>query len=395
MKEFKKRFDAYLVETKRVSVFTDTSNHFNEGSYRICYLLAQHQVPFTHAALFKKAFMASAEVLFAGFQNKDKIVQHIGKLPLSTDTCARRCDEFSGDVCSALLKFGEENYLTWENFVSLCTDGAPSMIGRQSGFVALFRQEIGKPNLISYHCIIHQQALCAKAGCGMQDTMKTVVESVNLIRARSLNHRRFQNHLAALDDADFGDVLFYNSVRWLSRGAFLERFAALPPNIVSFLKEIDHPVAHLEDDKFRVRLCVLTDIFGHLNKLNLLLQGRHKLLCNLYEAVKGFEDKVTLFKVHAGGNFLHLKFAREFCGEDDERIADAKRVLADVLNSLETAFSGRFPDFAAIDDVCCFFASRFTAEPAICHTLSQTFAVNEAALQDNFIDFKVVPGLKN
>ena len=65
MKEFKKRFDAHLVKTKRVSVFTDTSSHFNEASCRICYLLAQHQVPFTHAKLFKKAFMASAEVLFA------------------------------------------------------------------------------------------------------------------------------------------------------------------------------------------------------------------------------------------------------------------------------------------------------------------------------------------
>ena len=333
VKEFKKRFDAYLGETKRVSVFTDTSSHLNEASYRICYLLAQHQVSLTHAQLFKNAFMASAEVLFAGFQNKDKIMQQIGKLALSNDTCARRCDELSGnismqlmtklracpafllaldestnksdtaqlmlmvsvryfnegvpedflcliplkgtttarDVCSALLKFGEENYLTWENVDSLCTDGAPSVLGRQAGFVVLFRQEIGKPNLISYHCIIHQQALCAKAGCGLQDTMKTVVESVNLIRTRSLNHRRFQNYLAALDDAEFGDVLFYNSVRWLSRGTFLERFAALLPHIVSFLKEIDHPVAHLEDDKFRVRLCILTDIFGHLDKLNLLL----------------------------------------------------------------------------------------------------------------------------
>ena len=194
-------------------------------------------------------------------------MQQIGKLPLSPDTCARRCDELSGDIftqlktklracpafslaldertdksdtaqlmvnvryfnegvsedflcliplkgtttardlCSALLKFGEENDLTWENLVSLCTDGAPSMLGLQAGFVALFRQQIGKPNLISYHCIIHQQALCEKAGCDLQDMMKTVVESVNLIRARSLNHRRFQNHLAALDDAEFGDVI--------------------------------------------------------------------------------------------------------------------------------------------------------------------------------------------
>ena len=121
-----------------------------------------------------------------------------------------------------------------------------------------------------------------------------VVKSVNLIRARSLNHSRFQNHLAALDDAEFDDVLFYNSVRWLSRGAFLEIFAALLPHIVSFLKEIDHPVAHLQDDNFRVRLCVLTDLFGHLNKLNLLLQGRHKLLCDLYEAAK-FMQKAAIF----------------------------------------------------------------------------------------------------
>ena len=153
--------------------------------------------------------------------------------------------------------------------VSLCTDGAPSMLGRQAGFVSLFRQEIGKPNLISYHCIIHQQALCAKAGYGLQDRMKTVVKSVNLIHARSLNHRRFQNHLAALDDAEFGDVLFYNSVRWLSRGALLEICCTASSH--RGFSQRNHPVVHLEDDKFRVRFCVLIDIFGHINKLNLLL----------------------------------------------------------------------------------------------------------------------------
>ena len=137
------------------------------------------------------------------------------------------------------------------------------MLGRQAGFVAaLLRQAIcrPKPNLISYHCIIHQQALCAKTGCGLQDTMKTVVDTMNVIRARSLNHRRFQNHLAALDDAYIGDVMFYNSVRWLSRDACLERFVALFPHIVSFLVDIGRPVAHLENDKFRGRLYVPADI---------------------------------------------------------------------------------------------------------------------------------------
>ena len=35
--------------------------------------------------------------------NKDKIVQQIGKLPLSPDTCARRCDELSGDIFTQLI----------------------------------------------------------------------------------------------------------------------------------------------------------------------------------------------------------------------------------------------------------------------------------------------------
>ena len=51
----------------------------------------------------------------------------------------------------SVLNFGEENDLPWGNLISVCTDGAPSMLGRQAGFVALFRQAIGKPNLIPLH----------------------------------------------------------------------------------------------------------------------------------------------------------------------------------------------------------------------------------------------------
>ena len=191
----------------------------------------------------------------------------------------------------------------------------------------VFRQRIGKPNLLFYHCIIHQQALCAKGGCGLQETMQTVVEIVNLIRASALNHRRFQNHLATID-AEYGNVLFYKcslAEPWSSSGeicctaslhhqfwrfvallphiissgeicctasshhqfwrdllhcfltsSVLERFVALLPHIISSLEEIGRPVAKL-DTQFQIRLCVLADIFGNLNKLNMLLQGWQKL----------------------------------------------------------------------------------------------------------------------
>ena len=75
--------------------------------------------------------------------------------------------------------------------------------------------------------------------------MQTVVEIVNLIRTRALNHRRFQIHLATFE-AEYGDVMFYNIVRWLSRGAVLERCVAPLPHIINFLEEIVRPVAKLE-----------------------------------------------------------------------------------------------------------------------------------------------------
>ena len=120
--------------------------------------------------------------------------------------------------------------------------------------------------------------------------------------------------------------------------AVLERFVALLPRIISFLEEIYCSVANL-DTQFQIRLCVLADIFGHLHQLNMLLQRRQKLLCNLYEAVKGFDGKLSLFKVFADrGNFLHFRFTREVCGEDEARTEDAKKVLVGVLDNLQTAF---------------------------------------------------------
>ena len=47
--------------------------------------------------------------------------------------------------------------------------------------------------------------------------MKVVVKTVNFIRSRSLNHRQFQELLDDLD-SQFGDVVYYSEIRWLSRG---------------------------------------------------------------------------------------------------------------------------------------------------------------------------------
>ena len=108
----------------------------------------------------------------------------------------------------------------------------------------------------------------------------------------------------------------------------------------------------------------------------------------MYKAVNGFYGKLSLFKVQAeSGTFLHFQFAREVCGEDEE-------VLVGVLDSLQIRFNNLLVDFASIDDVCCFVTSPFTSQSDVCHKLLQTFRVDEAALQEDFIDLKIVPGLK-
>ena len=157
---------------------------------------------------------------------------------------------------------------------------------------------------------------------------------------------------AAFENTEFGDVLLYDNILWLSRGAILERFTTLYKHIVSFLEEIGQPFAHLEDKNFQIRLCVLTDVFSHINKLNLQLQGRQKLLCNLCEAVNGFRNKLLLFQLHAKkGIWLHFKRTGEICCGNEAYVVCANEVLREMLNTLQTAFKERFSDFAAIDDV--------------------------------------------
>ena len=53
-----------------------------------------------------------------------------------------------------------------DKLVSVRTDGALCMIGKNKGFAALFREHENRP-ILFFHCILHQEALCAQL-CGKQ-----------------------------------------------------------------------------------------------------------------------------------------------------------------------------------------------------------------------------------
>ena len=67
-------------------------------------------------------------------------------------------------------------------------DGAPSMIGMHQAFVALLRRELPNPDsLMSFHCILHQQNLCAKSDF-LSDTSNGVIGIIKHIRANAMSH---------------------------------------------------------------------------------------------------------------------------------------------------------------------------------------------------------------
>ena len=76
----------------------------------------------------------------------------------------------------------------------ICTDRAPAMTGNQQGFVTRFSDYVSNKydnkELINLHCIIHQEALCAKSVA-----LNTILKDINRIilfnRANALDHRQF------------------------------------------------------------------------------------------------------------------------------------------------------------------------------------------------------------
>ena len=70
--------------------------------------------------------------------------------------------------------------LNVSNLVSVCTDDAPSMIGKKKGFVALLKKEnLNLKKLISFHCILHQQNLCTKSTI-LQGTLDRAIAIVTI-----------------------------------------------------------------------------------------------------------------------------------------------------------------------------------------------------------------------
>ena len=198
------------------------------------------------------------------------------------------------DIKKVLDKMLMKAKIPLNKFVSVATDGVPAMMGKNAGLIALIKNDPAYPDFLPIHCIIHRENLISKY-FKHEHIMKTALEIVNFICKHS--NRQFRNFIEELKLEDKpSDVLFYCIVRWLSTSNILHRFVELLDPIIAFLKEIKKPYPQLENDDWTQDLMFFTDIMQHLNTLNLVLQGKNKLVSDLSQTAFGFQNKIIIFQ---------------------------------------------------------------------------------------------------
>ena len=204
-----------------------------------------------------------------------------------------KCQTRGEDVCEAVFEFLRAKDIKTTYLVSVATDGAPSMTGAHRGFVALLQKSLNR-KLLSFQYILHQEALCAQTfppEC--TEVMNVVIQIVNKIMAKGLNHRQFR---ALLDEVEstYSYLLLHNRVRWLSRGELLKRFAACLKEIKTFMSSKGFSFPELEQPESLEKLHFMVDMTAHLNTLNTTLQGRGETALHMLEEVLAFERKLTV-----------------------------------------------------------------------------------------------------
>jgi len=190
------------------------------------------------------------------------------------------------DAYNALISALNRFEIPPEKLVSVATDGAPSMTGSNNGLIAFLPADEKLPAFLSYHCVIHQESLCASK-LGFQEVFKEVVYIVNFTRASPLRHRQFRQFISDIEDTDFDDLIYHNNVRWLSHRNVLQRFFNLKTEILAFLHDSNREHEVLCDHSWLTKLAFLTDITKHLNDLTSKLQGQMKCLSDMMMTIDG------------------------------------------------------------------------------------------------------------
>lgn len=114
----------------------------------------------------------------------------------------RACSHFMAtlgeDIYEAIMRMLNERGTDIKTIVSIATDGAPAVTGREKGAVQRLKEH--HPDLLPYHCIKHQSVLSTSPGKQYSDVMENIMKLVSYLRASTsaLKHRLLQTCLTKM-----------------------------------------------------------------------------------------------------------------------------------------------------------------------------------------------------
>ncbi|XP_074854305.1 general transcription factor II-I repeat domain-containing protein 2A-like isoform X2 [Carettochelys insculpta] len=198
-------------------------------------------------------------------------------------------------------------------------------------------------NVILFHCLTHQEALCAQIfPPEITEVMTLVTQIINKIMKKGLNHWQF---CALLEEVScqYPD-LQYSKIRWLSKGKVLVHFAGCLEDVKMFMQEKGCAYAKLKDPVWLQKFHFMVDIISHLNGLNRKLQGKGNTALLLLEEVRSFERKLTLFARDIDtGSLVHFPSLKQFKESTKYELNTAN--LKNLILKMQEVFAGQFQEF--------------------------------------------------
>ena len=247
-------------------------------------------------------------------------------------------------IFNAIDQFFSKHGISWEQCVGLTTDGAGSMSGYKTGLFG--RMKTVAPHVKWTHCCIHREALVAKNMPDMlQNTFEKLVKIINFIKTRPLQSRLFEA-LCKDMQSEHVQLLLHTEIRWLSRGKILKRFFELRDEVQIFLLETKFSNS-LSDISWLCIVAYLTDIFEHLNVLNLSLQGNY-LDLDIFRVEDKIEATIKKFEVWAKrvekNSFTNFPTLQQFLESSCEKLPEQVKIELSVhVNTLAGRLREYFP----------------------------------------------------
>ncbi|XP_026981993.1 general transcription factor II-I repeat domain-containing protein 2 isoform X2 [Sagmatias obliquidens] len=257
-------------------------------------------------------------------------------------------------VEKSLKKFN----IDWSKLVSVASTGTPAMVDANDGLVTKLKSKVAMAckgsDLKSVCCIIHPESLCAQK-LKMDHIMSVVVNAVNWICSRGLNHSEFTTLLYELD-SQYGSLLYYTEIKWLSRGLVLKRFFDSLEEIDSFMSSRGKPLPQLSSQDWIKDLAFLVDMTMHLNTLNISLQGHSQIVTQMYDLIRAFLAKLCLWETHlARNNLAHFPTLKSVSRNESDGLNYIPKIV-----ELKTEFQKRLSDFKVYESELTLFSSPFS-----------------------------------